>query len=146
MYDCAYPSYMHCMLSNLHKAGLCPITGFTWFCFAMHHLMSLFRVISLLFTRWEVDSRRINLTPHIFCILLYSWTLLSQTQFSWTRRYLRLIPLVLVFQSFTIGYMYLELPAISNCFLFPLRVWDSGFQLYIHVCEGLYLALVLESY
>ena len=39
-------------------------------------------------------------------------------------RYLELKPIPLVFQSFTIG--YLELPAISNCFLFPLSVRDSG--------------------
>ena len=48
-----------------------------------------------------------------------------------TPRYLELkpIPLALVFQSFTIS--CLKLPAISNRFSFPLRVWDSGVQLYI---------------
>ena len=38
-------------------------------------------------------------------------------------------PLAFVFQSFTIG--HLELSAISNCFLFPLSVRDSGIQLYL---------------
>ena len=45
-------------------------------------------------------------------------------------RYLELksIPLALVFQSFTIG--YLDLLAISNCLSFPLSVRDSGSLLY----------------
>ena len=37
-------------------------------------------------------------------------------------------PLPLFSSHFTIG--YLKLPAILNCFSFPLRVWDSGVQLY----------------
>ena len=41
--------------------------------------------------------------------------------------YLKPIPLAFVFQSLTIG--HLELPAISNCFSFPLSVSDSGIQL-----------------
>ena len=55
---------------------------------------------------------------------------LSQTRLSRKPRYLDLkpIPLALVFQSFTIS--YLKHSAISNCVSFPLRVRDSGVQLY----------------
>ena len=62
--------------------------------------------------------------PHAWVIGQYSWISLSRTRLSRTLHYLELKPIPLVFQSFTIG--YLELPAISNCFLFPLSVRDSG--------------------
>ena len=81
--------------------------------------------ISSIFIIMILDSWR----SHIYMYTCtYSWISLSQTQLFRTPRYLKLKPIPLVFQSFTIG--YLELPAISNCSLFPLSVWDSGIQVY----------------